>query len=773
MSKPKPPTPNRASSHRRRAPAPWWRRDGVWFIGSIALHVLAVLVIWLTPVRGMIFNRPTAQEFEVTARAERIDEMIEYLRQREGDVIEEYMAELFNIEDELSDILDTKEDQFDTLAAKLALDAPERALAAQEQALKAQAEALTAEGEVLANVGDRAKAAHQRARDAQGRAGDAQRLSVESLAFVGPHFDAAKAAQDRANEAQKAASREQGKVSELQEHAPGVYKAVQHAADQADQAAKAVAEVARDVDRAESTAAAARTAADKAREKANEAKRQAVRSKSDSDRTRAADAKRQADQAHRAAQQADGVKRSAESKVNVAKNRLKGAQRKAADTARRAEAAGKRHQTTHARVAGTQGAAQKLQAKAHKAQAEARDILRKAIDSASPADRSAVAKGSADDASDANSRPSLRGKSIAELYDQAIEAERDVSKTFQKIHATAVATLRGIPVADAMRETEAIKTDRPELNRKLLSSKVRTAKAAAAHRAEIGKATGEVAAMVDAAQRLLNRAREDQAGGTSMSVESMMAAAAKNRQLDQLAAEDESKRHKDLSGAMKGARAGSKAAGAKKTGGGSGSGRKYSRGPYSLAGRNPKDVVPGRVVVVRGANPSVFVRDAKTKTSKWIQAKWMYVDSWYTIGPFPNPGRKNIDTHFPPQSVIDLDAVYEGKNKRKVKWQFVKTPDARVFPADDEAYGIYYAYTELWFEEAMDLVIAVGSDDNSRLWIEGKQVWLSGRQLKSWRADEGYRTVHFKKGINRILYRVENGWRETLFSMLICLQGRR
>jgi hypothetical protein len=51
--------------------------------------------------------------------------------------------------------------------------------------------------------------------------------------------------------------------------------------------------------------------------------------------------------------------------------------------------------------------------------------------------------------------------------------------------------------------------------------------------------------------------------------------------------------------------------------------------------------------------------------------EWMFVDTWYTIGPFPNPPRVNINT--------------------------------------------------------------------------------------KWRINEGVRKVYFKKGINRILYRVENG----------------
>jgi len=798
------------SSRRRRPPVPWWRREGMWLTGSIILHVVGVLVIWLTPVRGMIFQERDPRDFEVTARAERVEEMVEYLRQREADIIvEQYMEELFNIEDELHDILDWEQEQFDELAADLAQDAATRALEAQEKALKAQADALTAEDEVLAKVGDEAKAAHQRARDAQGGAGEAQRTGTQALAFASEHFDPAKAAQQKANEAQQRASETQGKVSELQEWAPGVYNAVRQEADKAAQAQQKIAPVEQEVTRdqagvdktrkafeqatakqgeAKASADSANEQSQAARRAADAAKAQARRTKDAGDQakvapaeaaaksaaSKASAAKRQAEQVKRAAQQAERSKRSAEDKLRRTQQKLEQTKRLAANAANRSADARKRHEETNARVADVQGQAKALQADARKAQADARDVLVKAIASA-PADATAtVASSATADAPQVRPRPNLAGKNIAELYEQAMVAEDQIAETYRHVHATEVATVRNVPVADALAETVVAKTARPEFDRKLLEGKVQSVTAATAHRAEIGKVKAEVASMVDAAQRLLDRARsgEGQGQGTALSLAGMRAITAQNRALDELAREDESQRHKDLAAAMKGTTpAAPKGVGANKPAGGSGKKAGSPRyDPFPQAGRDPKNVVPGRVVTVRGAQPRVFVRNEKTKTSKWIDAKWMFVDSWYTIGPFPNPGRKNIDTHFPPQSVVDLDAVYTGKGGRKVGWQFMNAIRPSAAPMNDQPYGIYYAYTELWFEEAMDLVIAVGSDDNSRIWIEGKQVWLSGRNLKSWRGDEGYRTVHFKKGINRVLYRVENGWRETRFSMMICLQ---
>jgi hypothetical protein len=150
----------------------------------------------------------------------------------------------------------------------------------------------------------------------------------------------------------------------------------------------------------------------------------------------------------------------------------------------------------------------------------------------------------------------------------------------------------------------------------------------------------------------------------------------------------------------------------------------------------------------------------------------MFVDSWYVIGPFANPRRINRDKKFPPESVVDLDATYRGKDGRIIRWEFLKSPEPMVLPPEPQEYAIYYAYTELWFEQPMDLWVAVGSDDKSHLWVEDQPVWVSGNQLKAWQIAEGMRKVHFRKGRNRILYRIENGWRHVAWS-LVLYAGRR
>lgn len=166
-----------------------------------------------------------------------------------------------------------------------------------------------------------------------------------------------------------------------------------------------------------------------------------------------------------------------------------------------------------------------------------------------------------------------------------------------------------------------------------------------------------------------------------------------------------------------------------------------------VAKLDPKNVLFGRVVGPDGE-----------------PAEWMFIDTWYTIGPFPNPSRVNLNRKFPPETVVNLDAVYEGADGAAIRWEFVQSRHMKVVPANPVQIGIWYAYTEIWFDSDMDLWVVIGSDDKGNVWLNDLPIWVSTDWLKPWRVDEGFRKVAFKAGRNRILYRVENGWRHVILS---------
>lgn len=229
-------------------------------------------------------------------------------------------------------------------------------------------------------------------------------------------------------------------------------------------------------------------------------------------------------------------------------------------------------------------------------------------------------------------------------------------------------------------------------------------------------------------------------------------------------------------------------------GGGAGSGAAGASGGEP---GGPGGFGKGGIAGARGAfgapedvSQRVFPFPGRRIAARGPSAKWFFADSWYILGPFDNTRRGNIERKFPPETIIDLNATYPGKNGVPIHWEFHQSGKPNVMPPMDAynaavqdpsrspaanyesnlQYVIYYAYTELWFERACDLWVAIGSDDFSKVWIEDQLVWSSGKNLKAWKLNEGLRKVHFKQGINRVLYRVENANNKTEFSLVVSLQ---
>lgn len=148
-------------------------------------------------------------------------------------------------------------------------------------------------------------------------------------------------------------------------------------------------------------------------------------------------------------------------------------------------------------------------------------------------------------------------------------------------------------------------------------------------------------------------------------------------------------------------------------------------------------------------------------------AGWCYFSNWYFIGPFPNPARSNLETRFTPEMRVDLNDTYLTNEGKKLRWQFLPQTTFITLPPQ-ENFSIYYFYTELDFDQPTTRWLAIGSDDASALWVNGVIVWVSGKQLKPMRPDEGFRKVRFSAGRNRILFRLENGrGTRTMFSLLL------
>jgi hypothetical protein len=103
-----------------------------------------------------------------------------------------------------------------------------------------------------------------------------------------------------------------------------------------------------------------------------------------------------------------------------------------------------------------------------------------------------------------------------------------------------------------------------------------------------------------------------------------------------------------------------------------------------------------------------------------------FVRNWQIIGPFPNDeSGKGFDTAYPPEQekTPNLGAEHDGI-KGKIRWKAHHSPgdkiDLEAFLKHSDA-GV--AYARCWFRANDEkAVLATGSDDGIKVWIDGKEV---------------------------------------------------
>ncbi len=149
---------------------------------------------------------------------------------------------------------------------------------------------------------------------------------------------------------------------------------------------------------------------------------------------------------------------------------------------------------------------------------------------------------------------------------------------------------------------------------------------------------------------------------------------------------------------------------------------------------------------------------------------WVFLDTWYLIGPWERSPGLGFRRPLPPEIEIDFDSTYPGKvvqgEQMLLRWRFLQSNSIQITPYDSTQNAVYFAFTEVYAEEEMDVLLAFGADDEARLWINDVMVYESvGHQ--AWRMDQNYTRIHLRRGYNSVLVRLENGPDVTHFSVLL------
>lgn len=161
---------------------------------------------------------------------------------------------------------------------------------------------------------------------------------------------------------------------------------------------------------------------------------------------------------------------------------------------------------------------------------------------------------------------------------------------------------------------------------------------------------------------------------------------------------------------------------------------------------------------------------------KIVEDKW--IKTWLLCGPVPleaTVGDEKMAGHF---SGYEGDYLKKFGGERNLtvkagdeivvkggtaKWKLYTTPDSIVNlrkVISDNAPVFTYAYTEIQSDQDQTCFLSFGSNDGGTLWFNGVQVW-DYATVRGLRIDHDVIPVHFKKGKNKVLLKVEqrgNRW---------------
>lgn len=789
------------STHESKPPgrgiSRWWLLSLMplcWLLSLIFHGGLLAWLTWFVPGGAIT---PRAHRAEDTAGGARIREVMNQVRERQADLLKERVRELQDIQAQLAALGTNKLAEYRTFAGQFAAAAPSKAVQAQAEAAKAQAEVRAAQVEAQQAVARVEQAndtnsfagaatAQKKVMEGQARLDELQEVALQTVMMGGAAIASAAQAQADANSLQSKADMAQVNAAQARESALEARHQARRKQTAVDQADQQIQRDAVNVDTARANAETAEARAAQARKEADEARAAAAQAKTDAEKpglaskehktaiSKLAGAQGKASRAVAKVAQVETTAGKLKIAVSQAQAKVEQTKVKAAQAKADAGATVTRVASAGAAMVQAQAQARQLQDEAGQAQARAQQALAAAMQAPGGMTGGAPLQEAPAPMTAPAVTGDVNGMNLADLYQAAVATETTLTETYRNIRAMELSLIRQIPLAQALKLTDVAKALRPDLT-SLLGSDVTSGDGVAGARQAVQTAANEVNSMLSLGNSMLTIARGQDGvsgpQGATVTMASFSERASQALLMERLAAEDPNARAKDLSGAMRNGPGGAGGAGV----------------AAALAG-GQREIIPVRPPKI---SPEVAKRALPTRKimSGGLPGEWMFVDSWYIVGPWDNRGRVNIDKKFPPETVVDLDASYVGKDSRPIRWEFVQTPTPEVAPsfpnfnrrgdlsrnteyyeARKLDYIIYYACTALYFDQDQDLWIAVGSDDFSKIWIDDQLVWASGKEHKPWLIDEGYRKVHFRKGVNRILYRVENGQYGTAFSLAICLK---
>ncbi len=145
------------------------------------------------------------------------------------------------------------------------------------------------------------------------------------------------------------------------------------------------------------------------------------------------------------------------------------------------------------------------------------------------------------------------------------------------------------------------------------------------------------------------------------------------------------------------------------------------------------------------------------------------INRWWIVGPFDAPDADRLQQAFGPEEKLDLQATYVGKDGKSIGWKKVERVLTPASDLTDELFvefrdvydahllhAVAYGLVYLRAPRAMDVTLALGSDDGVVVWLNDVEVFRNdvGRPYTS---KEDRVPVHLNAGANKLMLKIAQG----------------
>ncbi|HUM78347.1 MAG TPA: DUF2961 domain-containing protein [Candidatus Saccharicenans sp.] len=163
---------------------------------------------------------------------------------------------------------------------------------------------------------------------------------------------------------------------------------------------------------------------------------------------------------------------------------------------------------------------------------------------------------------------------------------------------------------------------------------------------------------------------------------------------------------------------------------------------------------------VAGKEPKSAGFDLAIIAANLVPTGQNFALDWNIIGPFEAKDMSYLATPFPPETEVNLNESYPGKNNQPIGWQTIKARTSGYVALNEllqpNEQALAYGLTYLYSPEERQATLLLGSDDGVKLWVNDLLVHTNPAYRGAY-PDQDRVSVNLKAGWNKILIKVLQG----------------